>query len=129
MRMKYWGPIQYFLLCLNDCILSPLPSLPPKHLPLPPFPSFTRCKGVGCSVLLKKNLTYQECSLFCSIEEEELVWRFEQRTFCYNEFVLSEQLQNVLCSNPHTNSWHAPETYQAWKMLNAKQPALDQKSR
>jgi hypothetical protein len=30
---------------------------------------------------------------------------------------LHEPIQNVLCSNLHTISTHAPQTYQTWKVL------------
>ena len=35
---------------------------------------------------------------------------------------------NVLCSNLHTLSRHAPKTYQTWKILHAKQPTPNQRS-
>ena len=31
-------------------------------------------------------------------------------------------MKSNLCWNPHTNSNHAPNTYQTWKVLYAKQP-------
>jgi hypothetical protein len=30
---------------------------------------------------------------------------------------LHELIKNVLCSNLHTTSTHAPKTYQTWKVL------------
>ena len=41
---------------------------------------------------------------------------------------LHEPIYNVLCSNLHTTSTHAPKTYQTWKVLYSKQPTRYQKS-
>ena len=37
---------------------------------------------------------------------------------------LTEPIQSVLCSNLHTTSKHALETYQTWKVNYANQPVL-----
>ena len=41
----------------------------------------------------------------------------------------NEPIWNILCSNFHTNSNHAPKSYQTWKVFYAKPPTPNQISR
>ena len=52
---------------------------------------------------------------------------FEHHLACQNE--LDPEWTTIECSLPklHTTSKHAPTTYQAWKVLYAKQPTPDKK--
>ena len=84
--------------------------------------SFFNSMGSLCRELA----LYDSHWLFCT--EYQIFLQFMTTWHAKMCWTLNEPILNVLCSNLHSTSKHALQSYQTWKVLYFKQPTPDQKS-